>query len=419
MVPKLSLWAPLRVAREIRNFVSDPKPEIFHHISNVSLFQSYEYDIDRRLSMAARKLIVGLNPALQRRVELKAPLQLGGVNRVVSSSEGWGGKGQDCAIATAILAEDASSGAVLCQFLGRGAAGDALQCLLEASGVEVETPEALTVRTDGPLRVATTYVSAADVDGIATEVVGAASAVTTEDCARMTALVHTCVTRTGRVGAVVVMGSSPPGVDESFVGSLIAAALRDGGSGKVVLDSVAALHSNLAACAALGASAVLKVNADELLALAENKSAIVTAHAGVDDQCSPRERRCCEAARVLLGAGSAALRHVAVTDGARPGLLFSRSADMGLQLWRVTLPTLSSLGLRVRNPIGAGDAVAAGFTAHWCEDCDIVAAFAFGLACGAASCCTARNSVFDVEVARALSEGAQVAGLGLASTSST
>jgi fructose-1-phosphate kinase PfkB-like protein len=67
------------------------------------------------------------------------------------------------------------------------------------------------------------------------------------------------------------------------------------------------------------------------------------------------------------------------------------------------------------NPIGAGDAVASGTLLRWCDTvpaapaattvgavAELTEAFAWGLACGAASCLTTENSVFALDDALAL-----------------
>jgi hypothetical protein len=78
------------------------------------------------------------------------------------------------------------------------------------------------------------------------------------------------------------------------------------------------------------------------------------------------------------------------------------------------------------NPIGAGDAVASGTMLHWCHAVPRIAlsgsavvagdekwnaaveAFCWGLSCGAASCLTESNSVFDLPTAINLRRGVQV-----------
>ena len=84
------------------------------------------------------------------------------------------------------------------------------------------------------------------------------------------------------------------------------------------------------------------------------------------------------------------------TDGPHPG-----GALVGDAVYALAGPSLSEFG-PVLSPIGAGDTVAGTTFAKWLENDDPVAAFAYGLACGAASCLTAENAVFDAEVAAAI-----------------
>jgi hypothetical protein len=77
------------------------------------------------------------------------------------------------------------------------------------------------------------------------------------------------------------------------------------------------------------------------------------------------------------------------------------------------------------NPIGAGDAVASGTMLHWCNAVprfalggsvvtsnlgwnSAVEAFCWGLSCGAASCLTETNSVFDLNIAMDIRRAVEV-----------
>ena len=351
-------------------------------------------------------LVFGLNPAVQRRVDLAAPLTVGGVNRVALETVSYGGKGQDFAVAWAQLVQRAGHGAslpcTLAQFIGRGAAGDVLLQQLASAGVDCRA----TVRVAVEQRIATTYVSEGG-SGVATEVVGRAGLVTASETAALCASVRTYC-EGGAVAALAVMGSSPPGVDATFVALLISEYARAGT--RVLLDSVSALRENLAACASVGAVAVLKLNLDELCALSAMRPAPpVPPHSS---RARAEESRLGAAAAAALRVfhGAPALAWIAATDGARPSVLFRRGEDGQCRLF--TAPPLGALDLAAVNPIGAGDAVSAGMLYQWAADtaaadtaarcATMVRAFRFGLACGAASCCTPTNSVFAADACEAL-----------------
>jgi len=166
----------------------------------------------------------------------------------------------------------------------------------------------------------------------------------------------------------------------------------------VVIDSV----TDVAACLAAAETAqcgtvILKVNARELCKLAG------AAEAAVGAAVDPAVQRAA-AASLLATASSSA--YIATTDGPHPAFLFSAGSGRS---WQLPLPALS---FPVRNPIGAGDAVAAGTINFLCGLVDAggsedrehgderaLAAFRWGLACGAASCASNTNSEFDLAAA--------------------
>lgn len=106
--------------------------------------------------------------------------------------------------------------------------------------------------------------------------------------------------------------------------------------------------------------------------------------------------------------------HFAITDGPRPIHLVSSSGTC------LTMRLLTDV--KVVNPIGAGDTVAAGVLQCWTnnlqadaslmdalrskmqvlpseEERDVGVAVAWGMACGAASCAKVENAMFDLALA--------------------
>jgi 1-phosphofructokinase len=319
-------------------------------------------------------VVLGLNAAFQRRVAFEKPLVIGAVNRAAESGGGVGGKGQGAYLAAAA----ARPGSVaLAQFYG-GDAGDALAEALRkrASGAD----EALWIRTASQTRICTTLVA----DGNATEIVEPSGAVTATE---LDALRAALASRTAP--GLLAAGSLPPGVPADFYSTCAAATLAQGG--KFLIDAVAGLEDAVAAAASVGARMVLKVNARELLLAAGDPLAAGAADS-VDDPA-----RTAHAARALAAKlSSDALAAILWTDGPHPG-----GALVGDAVYALAGPSLSEFG-PVLSPIGAGDTVAGTTFAKWLENDDPVGAFAYGLACGAASCLTAENAVFDADVAAAI-----------------
>ena len=99
-------------------------------------------------------ICVGLNPALQRTIQLGNQLSLGGVNRALASSIGIGGKGQNVIVAGNCISQSPFS---LLQFLGTGPEGDTLSNLLNKMSNN-KFDFQYTVRTSSPCRTCITLV---------------------------------------------------------------------------------------------------------------------------------------------------------------------------------------------------------------------------------------------------------------------
>ncbi|KAJ8606910.1 hypothetical protein CTAYLR_008930 [Chrysophaeum taylorii] len=308
-------------------------------------------------------VVVGLNGAVQRRVRLKTKLAPGTVNRGVEASTGVGGKGQGAWLA----ARAAGLGdALLAQFCD-----DDLETLLRRRAPGCD--EGLWVRVASKTRVCTTLVDDED----ATEIVEPSGEIQSAEFDEL-------LRRLPRAAAVLVMGSIPPGLDASAYRTIVDHCAP---SQLVLLDTVHGLREGA------WRGAVLKVNARELLGLA-----------GIDDDhrsdsAAPRDADQLGNAAALV-ARRFGFEAVLWTDSKFPA-----GALVDGALYSLRLPALPG---SVSSPIGAGDAVAgatlAGFVRPQRDDRlpRILAAFAFGLACGAASCLTPDNAAFDIALARQL-----------------
>ena len=196
------------------------------------------------------------------------------------------------------------------------------------------------------------------------------------------------------------MGTMPPGVPSDFYGTILEAA--GGPSTKVVIDSVVGLPDSLQAVAKIGGAAVLKVNGRELLALGGGD-----APKGDDSEvaCDPTAvKAAAENFVKTTPGGPEALFAICWTDGPFPGGVYEVESG---KVWSIKMCKLPG---PVQSPVGAGDAVA-GSTFHaWLEKqgparedpSALVDSFAFGLACGGASCLTTQNSKFEYDTVVAL-----------------
>jgi fructose-1-phosphate kinase PfkB-like protein len=359
-------------------------------------------------------IVVGLNPALQKRFVLPPGESLvpGNVHRAAQIQDGVGGKGQDVAITLQCLSS--TSPQQLVQFVGRGSAGEAVHdMLVDRLG---ESAMTLTVRSESGMRTCTSIVAADDT----TELVEPSGIVTESELQELydkTAQVN------NEARGVCIMGSMPPGCPSETYATLYGQTA--GPSTVCVVDSVAGITELIAQAKVMKDAAgpiIFKVNASELCKLAgvpKSKSEtggvdleeLVDAIQQFDAKFAPQD--------TLLG--------LAITDGRHPAYFVSLAEeDSKFEVFQIQVPTLDSK--KTLYPIGAGDAVAAGTLAAWVdlisdEPSDTIprscyellsnrvhtnqseatslgiikalSAFSFGLVCGSASCLQEENSVLD------------------------
>jgi fructose-1-phosphate kinase PfkB-like protein len=212
----------------------------------------------------------------------------------------------------------------------------------------------------------------------------------------------------------------PPGCPDDTYGSLCSAISAD--QTLVVVDSVIGLKPLLASLKekrdsdSYTGGAVLKINAAELCRLA----GVTQSGSSEADGVSLDELKEAVSSFSSQYSASDALDYMAITDGRHPAHLVKVQDSSMYKLGVVDLSSDQTL-----YPIGAGDSVAAGTLAAWLnlrsEDAspldgacrsalakwrddisiegddeslrDILAAFAFGLSCGSASCLQQENSV--------------------------
>lgn len=369
-----------------------------------------------------KSVVVGLNAAFQKRFILPPSTSLspGSVHRADSVEEGLGGKGQDVAVTLRHLwPEPSSRPLALAQFVGIGPGGDAVMSLLAETLGEGGAWDALTVRTKSVMRTCTSIVGSDST----TELVEPSGIIEEEEMqgllGRIDALASSDDESLG-AAALCIMGSVPPGCPDDTYGNLCSAISAD--QTLTVIDSVIGLTPLLASLKEKRASdsyeggAVLKINASELCRL----SGVIQSGSSEADGVSLDELKEAVSSFSSQYSASDSLDYMAITDGRHPAHLVNVQDSSLYKLGVIDLTSDQTL-----YPIGAGDSVAAGTLAAWLnlmredaspleEQCrsalakwrdninieddddslrDILAAFAFGLSCGSASCLQQENSV--------------------------
>lgn len=408
------------------------------------------------MALSQSIVIVGLNAALQKRFILPpgTNLDAGNVHRAYRLDTGVGGKGQDVGVSLSCLI---SGGApptttttttnssnddkvILAQFLGKGSEGEVVSQILKS---KFGLSDKLTIRVDAPLRTCTTIVGA---NG-ATELVEMSGIVSNQEMVALQSEIDELVGSSsgGKADCVCIMGSMPPGCNDTTYADLTLRLV--GRNSLVLIDSVIGLEPLLGvlktifddSSSSISSSsmdkkeqrggAVLKLNAAELCKLAgvtKSEASQVT----IEELSASTMGFVAKYTNVI---GS--LNYLCITDGKFPGYIIelpiasTSSSRSNYRTWQLPAVDLSTRGMLY--PIGAGDTVAGGTLAAmqylrrggggvitsdigknlldkkvaWCgctsssddDGVTMAAAFAFGLACGSASCLREDNSVFDVK----------------------
>lgn len=295
-------------------------------------------------------LCVGGTPAMQRTL-LFSRLKVGEVNRAREVRVTASGKAVNAARVVTIL----GGRALLATFLG-GDAGRFVAQQLKAEGV---SQEVVWVEGDTPTRVCVTLLPDG---GPATELVEEALPVSDSDLAALEKVVKR---RLDEARAVCLTGSLPPGVSDDAYARLAMAA-RKAGVPVLVDGQGASLLASLAA-----RPFIVKPN------LEEASSAL-----GLETGGDPRTTALTAVDALLKSGASWAL----VSVGASGSVL----GDVNGGRWQVTSPRVDA-----RNPIGSGDALAAGLLLAVSHGASVPDAAAFGTACAAANALTTTAGVVD------------------------
>jgi 1-phosphofructokinase len=263
------------------------------------------------------------NPSIDRTVTLPAQLVRGAVNRVQSVTTEPGGKGVNVARALVLAGLDAV--AVL-----PAAGHDPIIAALETHGVPF-----CAVPIDAAVR---TNLAITESDGTTTKINEPGAVI---DESTLAALTQAILDRAATARWMVLSGSLPPGVPDSWYGDVVAQ-LRSYAC-KVAVDTSDAPLAALAAGFATAAPDVIKPNSDELAGLA-GVDAMVLEHALAQGNLDP----VVDAAQQLVERGAKA---VLATLGAAGALLVNDTGS-----WLATPPPIMP-----RSTVGAGDSALAGY----------------------------------------------------------
>lgn len=263
------------------------------------------------------------NPSIDRTLALSTPLTRGAVHRVSSITDQAGGKGVNVARALTLAGVEAL--AVL-----PAAANDPLIAALQSAGVSYRT-----VPTAQPAR---TNLTITEHDGTTTKFNEPGARM---DSATAHALTDAVLAAADGAAWVVMSGSLPPGIPDSFYGDLVALLRRQ--RCRIAVDTSDAPLSALVAALERGAPDLVKPNAEELAA-ALGYSPRVLEDAAAQGDPGP----VVAAAQQLVDKGIGA---VLATLGAAGAVLVS-----GEGAWLATPPPIVP-----RSTVGAGDASLAGY----------------------------------------------------------
>ena len=271
-----------------------------------------------------------VNPSFDRTVELEAALERGQVQRAVVTGQEPGGKGVN--VSRALHAAGCDTLAIL-----PGASTDPLVVALEALGIPTAT-----VSIDAPIR---SNITLTEPDGTTTKLNDPGVQLSAETVGELIdVVVASCVSASW----LVLAGSVPPGVPDTFYADLVRAV-------RAVPNSVAtglrvAVDSSGAPLAALVASGervdLIKPNAEELLQLAESQG--LDTGSATHEELEADPALAVSLAETLL---SPALGAVLVTLGSHGAVLVDSDAA-----WFAPAPRIVA-----RSTVGAGDCSLAGY----------------------------------------------------------
>jgi 1-phosphofructokinase family hexose kinase len=286
-------------------------------------------------------LCLGLTPALQRTL-LFDVLDLNEVNRAKAVIESAAGKALNTARALSVL-----SMPVQVAGLNGGATGHKIDAFLNAYGVE-----SVQTSMKANTRICTTLLD--HLHNTITELVEEAP---NPGAATLKRFMRDNLKRIADAAALVISGTLPPFVEETFYVPFVREAQKRGIP--VIIDSHKAPLLHVLSERPL----LVKLNQHEL---------------AITFKCEiASEQQILSCMKELIARGA---QNVVITQGAKPTYLMTSNG----KYWRLTPPKLD----QVINPIGSGDCTTAGIVCKLMKRRPLPEAVAFGLACGSANVTT-------------------------------
>jgi len=344
-------------------------------------------------------VILGLNPCVQRKVNLASPrISIGSVNRASFVTSGVGGKGQGAFLAACLAAlPSCTTTPSIAQFVG-GVQGENLMMELcsKATILNQNFDRSLTVKTSSETRTCTTLISGED----ATEIVEPGPQISPEEAAELLAKFQN--SDFAGVGKLLVCGSLPGNLPSSYYKELVQICKPQ----LLLIDSVVGFSELMDLCSSQKTSTmstprrvILKLNSREIVKLAGLPQNL--------DGDSVSQTNPTEALKILKHK-YACISEVLITDGPFNAAIMHTPQNGRPRILFLKLPENEEVdGFSVSSPIGAGDCVS-GVLFQTLQPNDnfktLTLRFAFALACGYASCNTDCNSQFSPTLAQKIYE---------------
>jgi fructose-1-phosphate kinase PfkB-like protein len=354
-------------------------------------------------SSIRNNLIVGLNPAYQKIITIPN-LILGSVNRA-SEPIGItiGGKGQNVLLSSACIIQNKEDMPCILQFCGKGNEGDSVIQLLSNLYNDKNKINELTIRNEGKIRTCMTLIS----DTETTEIIEPSLPILEDEVLLLLEKLNDKY-KDEKVNCICIMGSVPPGLNSDIYSNIIKKVVDK--ESIVIIDSLFGVNECLQTCNDIGTTTILKLNTRELLKLANIKSVD-----GNESSMAIEDDKIFQAIEFLknnnkLNSGKF---YVCATDGPFSSIVINMQTN---KMYKIDIPNLKD---SVINPIGAGDATAAGLLLKlsnkvdesltdiitgtgeqkliFTDKCDelIVNSFSFGISVGSASCLSNINAYIE------------------------
>lgn len=348
-------------------------------------------------------LIVGLNPAYQKIITIPK-LTLGSVNRASEPiSVSIGGKGQNVLLSSACIIQNKEDMPHLLQFCGKGYEGDTLIELMSNLYSDNQRINELTVRNEGKVRTCMTLISNSET----TEVIEPSLPILEDEILLLLEKLNDKY-KNEKVNCMCIMGSAPPGLNCDIYSNIIKKVADK--ESIVIIDSLFGVSECLQSCKELGTTAILKLNTRELLKLANIKleDGNESSRAIGDDEIFQAIDHLKKSNELNTGKF-----YVCATDGPFSSIVINLQTN---KVYKIDIPNLKDI---IVNPIGAGDATAAGLLLKLSNKVDesltdiisgtgeekieftdkydeyIVNSFSFGLSVGSASCLSSINAYIE------------------------